>query len=300
MLNGIINGLSHAIAYFGKWWKRSSPVAKVIVIAIVVSIVAVLLGFLFNDSSSQVGSKQDSKQLTASTQEKAKKNIKKVDSHSKNSKNNNNSKNSSENKPQQKDEKNSGKTDAANKPQQNKDSQTNNADLASKTQQERKPSQTNTSAQPRTEAPATESAYWMNPTGGAYPNISGIPASQLQIQVNLAEQRVHIIANGETVYTMIMSSGLNDSTPRGDYRIGMRGAHFFNAQEGVGADYWVGFIGGVYLFHTVPTGYNFASYIPSEGAKLGTPASHGCVRLSVSDARWFYQNIPSGAAVHIG
>lgn len=117
--------------------------------------------------------------------------------------------------------------------------------------------------------------------------------------MDLKKQRVHILANGKTVYTMIMSSGMDDSTPHGDYHINMRGKHFFNHEEKVGADYWVGFIGGEYLFHSVPTRYNFGEYIPSEGMKLGKPASHGCVRLSVADAKWFYKNIPDGTAVHI-
>lgn len=255
MLNSIINGLLCAIANFGKWWKRSSSTVKVIAIAVVVSIVAVLLGFLFNDSSSQVSGKQYLQQFAASTQ---------------------------------------GKTKVTNKPQPNKDSETNNAGSANRTRQKRKSSRTHIKSS------ATKSDYWMKPTGGAYPNLSGISASQIQVQVNLAKQRVHIIANGKTVYTMIVSSGIDDSTPRGDYKIGMRGAHFFNDQEGVGADYWVGFIDGLYLFHSVPTGYKFGSYIPSEGAKLGRPASHGCVRLSVADAKWFYANIPDGTSVHIG
>ncbi|EPI40837.1 ErfK/YbiS/YcfS/YnhG [Gardnerella vaginalis JCP8481A] len=144
-----------------------------------------------------------------------------------------------------------------------------------------------------------KSDFWRKPTGGKYPNLDGIPVSQLRVRVNLTKQRVHVIANGKNVYTMVISSGMDNSTPHGDYMIGMRGTHFFNTTEGVGADYWVGFIGGQYLFHSVPTRYNFGEYIPSEGVKLGSPASHGCVRLSVADAKWFYDHIPTGTAVHI-
>ena len=142
--------------------------------------------------------------------------------------------------------------------------------------------------------------FWKKPTGGAYPNLSGMKTSDLHVRVNLKKQRVYIIARGKTVYSMIMSSGLDDSTPHGDYHINGRGNHFFNQDEKVGADYWVAFIGSQYLFHSVPTNYNFGEYIPSEGMKLGKPASHGCVRLSVADAKWFYDNIPDGTSVHIG
>ncbi|MCI6997620.1 MAG: L,D-transpeptidase family protein [Eubacterium sp.] len=49
-------------------------------------------------------------------------------------------------------------------------------------------------------------------------------------------------------------------------------------------------VGGV-LFHSV-AGSNMTSYnlSASEYNKLGSPASHGCVRLCVRDAKWIYDN----------
>ena len=43
----------------------------------------------------------------------------------------------------------------------------------------------------------------------------------------------------------------------------------------------------------------FGDYLPEEGAKLGQPASHGCVRLAVADAQWFYDQVPDGTLVTI-
>ena len=143
------------------------------------------------------------------------------------------------------------------------------------------------------------SDLWKIPTGGQYPNLSGVDANHLHVNVDLKKQRVYIYANNNLVYTMIVSSGMNNSTPKGDFRIGRRGYHFYNRTEGMGGDYWVGFIGAKYLFHSVPTRANFGDYIVEEAQKLGSPASHGCVRLSVPDANWFYANIPDGTAVHI-
>jgi lipoprotein-anchoring transpeptidase ErfK/SrfK len=34
-----------------------------------------------------------------------------------------------------------------------------------------------------------------------------------------------------------------------------------------------------------------------QDGRLGINASHGCVRLSLSDAKWIYDNIPSGTTV---
>ena len=66
----------------------------------------------------------------------------------------------------------------------------------------------------------------------------------------------------------------------------------------MGADYWVQFY-GPYLFHSVPTGQNFGDYLEDEAMKLGQPASHGCVRLTVADAKWFYDQVPDGTPVTI-
>ncbi|WP_165541109.1 L,D-transpeptidase, partial [Bifidobacterium longum] len=36
-----------------------------------------------------------------------------------------------------------------------------------------------------------------------------------------------------------------------------------------------------------------------EPNKLGSPASHGCVRLTVPDVKWLYEQLPQGTTVHI-
>lgn len=140
---------------------------------------------------------------------------------------------------------------------------------------------------------------WKHPTGGAYPDMSKVNKTSLKVKVDLSRQRVHIYSAKKLLYTMIVSAGMDNSTPKGDFVIRQRGEHFFNANEQMGGDYWVGFSGAVYLFHSVPTHVNQGDYIVSEAQKLGSPASHGCVRMSVPDAQWFYQYIPDGTAVHI-
>lgn len=55
---------------------------------------------------------------------------------------------------------------------------------------------------------------------------------------------------------------------------------------------------GTYLFHSVPTDCN-GNEIKEEAEKLGTPCSHGCVRMSKEDAKWFYENISEGVIVSI-
>jgi lipoprotein-anchoring transpeptidase ErfK/SrfK len=138
---------------------------------------------------------------------------------------------------------------------------------------------------------------WHNPTGGTQPDLTG--KNNLTVDVDLAAQEATISdANGSPLYTMLISSGMNDATPHGTFTIGQRGLSFYTPSEGMGAKWWTSFLGTGYLFHSVPTNAN-GDYIASEGAKLGNAASHGCVRLSIADAQWFYDQIPSGTRVHI-
>ena len=53
-----------------------------------------------------------------------------------------------------------------------------------------------------------------------------------------------------------------------------------------------------YLFHSVPTDKN-RQIIKEEEESIGTWSSHGCVRLLLEDAEWFYKNVPDGTMVAI-
>lgn len=145
----------------------------------------------------------------------------------------------------------------------------------------------------RTPTPAVN---WREPTGGKQPDLRTM--SDISIDVDLKAQRAYVKSHGKTVYTMIISSGMDGSTPTGSWTTKQRGDHFYNPNEKMGGDYWIR-IHGEYLFHTVPTTQTMNDYIASEGAKLGKPASHGCIRLSVADAKWLYNELPDNTPVHI-
>lgn len=120
------------------------------------------------------------------------------------------------------------------------------------------------------------------------------------VVVNLSKQKVYIYEDNVLVKTFACSSGLDENyyyTPKGLYRIGERGDSFFSPKYGQGAYHWVRFNNN-YLFHSVPFDAN-RNIIEEEAAKLGQKASHGCIRLSLDDALWFYNNIPKGTPVLI-
>lgn len=132
-----------------------------------------------------------------------------------------------------------------------------------------------------------------------YPDIAQHP--HLSFDVDLAKQRVYLKDAGKTLYTMYASTGMDDSTPHGHYAIQReRGTHFFNGREMMGANYYTSWLDhGVYLFHSVPTDAK-GNYITAEAEKLGKqPGSHGCVRLSIADAKWIFDNAKVGMAVNI-
>ncbi len=135
--------------------------------------------------------------------------------------------------------------------------------------------------------------------------ISAQEATPWTVKVSIADQKVYVYQNGNLERTMICSTGIpgtDDTTPLGDYILNesgvKRGTWFYSEKYGEGARFWVGFIGGTYLFHSVPMDKN-GVIIKDEAEKLGKPASHGCIRLSLDNAQWFYKTVPDGARVHI-
>lgn len=125
---------------------------------------------------------------------------------------------------------------------------------------------------------------------------------KFKVTVSVKNQEVTVYKNSTMIKKMSCSTGLLEedyATPVGSYKVdGYSGYSFFNSKYQEGARYWVGFIDATYLFHSVPIDNNGA-IIREEADKLGTPASHGCIRLSPIDAFWFYENIPKGADVLI-
>lgn len=130
-----------------------------------------------------------------------------------------------------------------------------------------------------------------------YPDPAAHPG--LSLEVSLQDQRVYVRDGTDLLYTMYASTGMDDSTPKGSFHIqAERGDHFYNPSEGMGARYYTSFLNhGVFLFHSVPTDSS-GSYIKEEADMLGVrPSSHGCIRLTVPDARWIMQSVPTGTPV---
>jgi lipoprotein-anchoring transpeptidase ErfK/SrfK len=139
---------------------------------------------------------------------------------------------------------------------------------------------------------------WMAPSGGAYPVIKS--GDKVWIDADLSDQRISIKKGSQTLYTMVTSAGTEPDhpTPRGTFTVEReRGDWFYSQKYQEGAKYWTSWKGhGIYLFHSVVMDKN-QRVIETEARKLGAAASHGCFRLTVADARWIYEQIPTGTKV---
>lgn len=126
------------------------------------------------------------------------------------------------------------------------------------------------------------------------------------IKVSLDAQRVYVYrwsdgGYNQLVKTMLCSSGYGSSTPKGIFvSPGHRDArwHYF-AEFKCWAQYAF-VIKGSILFHSVIySSNNEASLRRSTLANLGHKASHGCVRLTVEDAKWIYEHCGAGQVIEI-
>ena len=123
-------------------------------------------------------------------------------------------------------------------------------------------------------------------------------SSNFKINVDLTNQMVIVYYKGNVLKEMICSGGTPGSpTPLGNFTTTQKIYYSWLPKYSVGAYYFVRFYGS-YLFHSVPFDSS-GNMIIEEYEKLGTPASHGCIRLAVEDAKWIYENIPLGVEVFI-
>ena len=93
-------------------------------------------------------------------------------------------------------------------------------------------------------------------------------------------------------YWLCSVGALSSPTPRGEYTVQAKGYSF---GHGYTCYYYTQFWGD-YLFHTIK--YNQGTFVVQDG-RLGMHISEGCVRLPLEQAKWIYDNIPTGTKVVI-
>ena len=116
------------------------------------------------------------------------------------------------------------------------------------------------------------------------------------IYINVVANVVTVYYNGDPVRTMITSTGT--ATPlSGTFKTSQK-FDWGYLNGNVYGQYCTRIYKGI-LFHSVPYTkyYNYGSLKHGQFDLLGTPASMGCMRLCVGDAKWIYDNIPANTPV---
>ena len=115
--------------------------------------------------------------------------------------------------------------------------------------------------------------------------------------INTKTQKVSAYLNNVQLTEFNSSTGKKGyETPKGIYRVENKHPRAWSSRYGLWMPNWMGFIGGLYGIHELPEwpgGYK-------EGQDhLGTPVSHGCVRLGEGDSKWLYDWTDIGTVVEV-
>ena len=116
------------------------------------------------------------------------------------------------------------------------------------------------------------------------------------ILVDTSKNRVGVFTGSKSnwvrkYYWKCTSGASSTPTVKGQFTVGIKGKVF---GSGYSCWYYTQFYGN-YLFHSIL--YNPGSMTSVQDGRLGINASHGCVRLSLSNAKWIYDNIPKNTKV---
>ncbi len=124
-------------------------------------------------------------------------------------------------------------------------------------------------------------------------------ASGYVLKVNRKQNVITAYKNNVPVRVMLCSTGKNNATPVGTFytKAKMR----WHELDGPVWGQYCTRISGHYLFHSVYyREYNNNRKLAiNQYRKLGKQASHGCVRVTVEDAKWIYDNCSIGTKVVI-
>jgi lipoprotein-anchoring transpeptidase ErfK/SrfK len=101
-------------------------------------------------------------------------------------------------------------------------------------------------------------------------------SAEIIIAINKSTQSMSVIVDGDHRYTWPVSTGVG-GTPSGSYR-----------PQSLDRNHRSGLYGGAPMPHSIFYSRNFAIHGTTAIGRLGTRASHGCIRLHPSNAATLY------------
>lgn len=161
-----------------------------------------------------------------------------------------------------------------------------------------------------------ESAYTIVPNQGGY-----VPAaSKAEIErridsatyvngivVHISDQMLDFVKNGNVIFSAPVVTGMEqprtnkEATPKGTYWIGMmtRNQWLYGPSWTQFVNRWMGFTNGGRISSS-EWGIHDAPWRKAFGGEIyKTDGSHGCVNMSVADAKWLFDNIKIGTKLVI-
>ncbi len=119
----------------------------------------------------------------------------------------------------------------------------------------------------------------------------------VSLRVNLGSQTLDYLLNGYVWRSFPVSTGkATMPTPTGDFKVVNKIEKAWSRTYKLWMPFWLGLNSngiGIHELPIWPNGYR-------EGADhLGTPVSHGCIRLGVGSANYIYERVASGTKVII-
>lgn len=125
-----------------------------------------------------------------------------------------------------------------------------------------------------------------------------LPSGSWSIRVNRQANVVTIYKGNVPVKAILCSTGRNNATPLGTFRI--MDKLYLHELDGPTWGYYCSHITPDILFHSIPAPSKDRWNVPSYYFNaLGTQASAGCIRLAMGDAYWIYTNVPIGTPVTV-
>lgn len=119
-----------------------------------------------------------------------------------------------------------------------------------------------------------------------------------KIEINTGkEQKLYYFLDNVRLGEFKISSGKPSMlTPKGNFKIDGKALRAWSKKYGLFMPYWLSLKNGYFGIHELPEWPNGMK----EGENhLGTPVSHGCVRLGVGSAEFLYNWAPIGTVVKI-
>ncbi len=117
-----------------------------------------------------------------------------------------------------------------------------------------------------------------------------------RIEINLKKQRLYYFVSGVEWREFKVSTGKTSMpTPKGEFTIKNKIKKAWSKAYGLWMPNWMGITGSIGLHELPiwPNGYQ-------EGANhLGTPVSHGCIRLGSKEAAYLFERVTIGVGVKI-